>query len=465
MNRASIGRFDDCLHIFSFLLSDAVTVICSFVLGNHLWHYMSGNVYKLYENYGVTDIAFNTAVVLFILTWGGTYHRNSSVIHVIRLKDLVKYVSIGFVAVLSISFFTKTYSIGRIQALITFAILLPAVITERRIMDFLWENLYTKKYKLKKLLIYGAGDTGKRLAKAARRNPKLSYKPIGFIDDEKPVGFQVTTNPLYVLGTFKEFFNIAKETMANEVWIAMPRAQQEQVLHVMDSCTALGISYKFVPSLNELALHRVDMQALDGVPLFGIRTYRMPYLSRFIKRVLDLVFSGLVLLALSPILAIIAGAIKMDSKGPVTFKQNRVGLNGKEFCIYKFRSMFVDAPPYAINPYSSDDPRITKVGRFLRRTSLDELLQFWNVLIGNMSIVGPRPEMPFIVAEYNDVQRERLSVKPGITGIWQISGDRSLPIHENIDHDLYYIEHQSILLDIIIVFQTIFFALKGVGAW
>jgi len=125
----------------------------------------------------------------------------------------------------------------------------------------------------------------------------------------------------------------------------------------------------------------------------------------------------------------------------------------------------VDTPPYTVNPLNGNDPRITKFGRFLRRTSLDEFTQFWNVLKGEMSIVGPRPEMPFIVETYNDVHRERLSVKPGITGLWQISGDRALPIHENIDHDLYYIEHQSPLLDLIIVFETIIFAIKGRGAY
>ena len=465
MTRDSFYRFDDCLHIFSFLLCDAVTIIFCFFLGNHLWHHISGNIYKFQESYNLTDIVFNTGVILFILIWGGTYHRNSSVIHVVRLKNLVKYVSVGFVAVLSISFFTKTYSIDRIQAFIAFSVLLPVIILERRLMDFLWGTLYIKKYKLKKLLIYGAGDTGKRLAKSARKHPKLSYKPIGFIDDEKKIGSQITTNPLHVLGSFKDFVKIAKETTTDEVWIAMPKAKKEHILHVMESCVALGIPYKFVPSLNELALHRVDMQALDGVPLFGVRILRISILNRLIKRAFDITFAGMTLLLMLPIFAIFAILIKRDSEGPVIFKQKRVGLKSKEFDLYKFRSMFTNTEAYALTPKNSSDPRITRVGRFLRRTSLDELPQFWNVLKGDMSVVGPRPEMPFIVATYNDIQRERLSVKPGITGIWQISGDRSLPIHENIDHDLYYIEHQSLLLDIIIIFQTIFFAIKGVGAW
>jgi lipopolysaccharide/colanic/teichoic acid biosynthesis glycosyltransferase len=133
--------------------------------------------------------------------------------------------------------------------------------------------------------------------------------------------------------------------------------------------------------------------------------------------------------------------------------------------LYKFRTMFIDSPAYAVNPLSSLDPRITKVGRWLRRSSIDELPQFLNVLIGNMSVVGPRPEMPFIVDRYNEIHRERLLVKPGITGIWQISAVRGEAIHENIEYDLFYIDNQSILLDVIIVLKTILVAVRGVGAY
>ena len=180
---------------------------------------------------------------------------------------------------------------------------------------------------------------------------------------------------------------------------------------------------------------------------------------------LSFIVTILLLLLLSPIFGIIVFLIKLTTKGSIVFKQKRIGQHGDEFILYKFRTMYPDTPEYAVHPKKSNDPRVTKLGRYLRRTSLDELPQFLNVLKGEMSVVGPRPEMPFIVENYNDIHRERLNVKPGITGLWQISGDRSLPIHENIDHDLYYIENQSLLLDIIIVLQTVWFGLvRGVGA-
>jgi len=131
--------------------------------------------------------------------------------------------------------------------------------------------------------------------------------------------------------------------------------------------------------------------------------------------------------------------------------------------LWKFRTMYRETDPYAIHPQSRRDPRITIVGRVLRRTSLDELPQFWNVLRGEMSVVGPRPEMPFIAGQYTELQRERLNVRPGITGLWQISADRAVPIHENIDHDLFYIQNQSLLLDLIIIAKTFWVAIAGLG--
>lgn len=139
-----------------------------------------------------------------------------------------------------------------------------------------------------------------------------------------------------------------------------------------------------------------------------------------------------------------------------------MGKDGKIFQIYKFRSMLTDADPYSVNPSDQNDPRITRAGRFLRKTSLDELPQIINVLKGNMSFVGPRPEMPFIVAEYNEIHLERLKVLPGITGLWQLSGDRKKAIHENMDYDLYYIRNASFFLDVTILIETLIFAFRGI---
>ena len=183
------------------------------------------------------------------------------------------------------------------------------------------------------------------------------------------------------------------------------------------------------------------------------------------KRLLDVILSSTVLLLGFPLFAIAAILIKRESAGPVFFIQDRIGRDGKAFKMYKFRTMHQHMSGDAPTPNSPYDPRITKIGRYLRRYSLDELPQFLNVLLGDMSIVGPRPEMSFIVEEYGPMERDRLRVKPGITGLWQISYDRQRAIHDNLDYDLYYIEHQSLLLDLVIIALTAFAVAKGTGAY
>ena len=186
--------------------------------------------------------------------------------------------------------------------------------------------------------------------------------------------------------------------------------------------------------------------------------------NRIKKRFFDLIVSSLVIIfILSWLVPILALLIKLESRGPIFFTQKRSGKDGKPFNCFKFRSMRVNAD--ADNQQATkNDRRITRIGKFIRKTSLDELPQFFNVLMSDMSIVGPRPEMPFIVNTYTEEQRQRLSVKPGITGVWQISAVRGEPIHANMEYDLFYIEHRSMLLDHIIAVKTVLTAIRGIGA-
>lgn len=189
-------------------------------------------------------------------------------------------------------------------------------------------------------------------------------------------------------------------------------------------------------------------------------TRTAPQYYAFCKRAIDLAISALLLVLFAPLLALIAVVVRLDSRGPALFIQKRVGCNGELFNIYKFRSMYADSAKYALSPITSNDPRITRIGRLLRRTSLDELPQLLNVLLGNMSLVGPRPEMPFIVQRYDEQQRQRLSVTPGITGLWQLSPGRAFPIHQNVHYDLYYIRNRTLWMDIHILLQTLLFTMR-----
>jgi lipopolysaccharide/colanic/teichoic acid biosynthesis glycosyltransferase len=185
-------------------------------------------------------------------------------------------------------------------------------------------------------------------------------------------------------------------------------------------------------------------------------TYERP------KRLCDVAGSFALLVLGAPLFLLVAVLIKIDSPGPVWFRQERVGQNGRMFQMFKFRTMRMEAAPYDYSPRAADDPRITRIGRFLRRTSLDELPQLINVIQGTMSLVGPRPEMPFIVQQYSERHRQRLQVKPGLTGLWQLSGDRAFLIHENVEYDLYYIQHRNFFMDLAILLHTCVFAMRGI---
>jgi lipopolysaccharide/colanic/teichoic acid biosynthesis glycosyltransferase len=183
-----------------------------------------------------------------------------------------------------------------------------------------------------------------------------------------------------------------------------------------------------------------------------------------LKRAIDIIVALVLLVVLMPIFMIVAILIRLESTGPALFRHDRVGKGGKEFVLWKFRSMRIDTLKYERSPTSSTDSRLTRIGRAIRRVSLDEIPQLVNVLKGEMSLVGPRPEMAFIVNQYTLLERRRLFVKPGITGLWQISSGRAAPIHHNLQYDLYYIRNKSVLLDTAILLRTISAVIRGIGA-
>jgi lipopolysaccharide/colanic/teichoic acid biosynthesis glycosyltransferase len=246
------------------------------------------------------------------------------------------------------------------------------------------------------------------------------------------------------------------------VVIASRPASEESSRTILEACTSAGVDVAYAADTGCGNVAPVDYLDVDGHLIYGAHTVQPRYLYDLSMRVVDVTASAALLLLAAVPLLIIAIIVSLDSPGPVLFRQRRVGLNGKPFTILKFRTMHVDACVDALTPRSSSDRRITRVGRWLRKASLDELPQLYNVLAGDMALVGPRPEMPFIVAEYSEQQRQRLSVKPGLTGIWQLSADRAAPIHENIHYDLYYLKERSVAVDLAILLHTAFYAMNGI---
>jgi lipopolysaccharide/colanic/teichoic acid biosynthesis glycosyltransferase len=233
-------------------------------------------------------------------------------------------------------------------------------------------------------------------------------------------------------------------------------------MQTVDEVLAAGARVSFVPSHLLSSDSWLDYRDIDGILLASLArpARRLGY--ELGKRMCDLALSVLLLLAGVPVVLSLMLLIKLDSPGPAFFCQERVGRNGRRFRMFKFRSMHTHAAAYDFSPRQASDPRITRVGRLLRRTSLDELPQLVNVLKGDMALVGPRPEMPFIVEHYSERQRLRLQVNPGITGLWQLSGDRAFLIHENIEYDLYYIQHRNFFMDLAVLLHTAVFAMRGV---
>lgn len=409
--------------------------------------------------------ALVTAVVLLPVFHSiGLYREHHSILNIREYEDLIKGWGLtAGISLLALTLIERSFQ-SRGIFLIVWGVLLVVLFVFRFSIYRLGIWLRRQGWRDRPVLIYGAGEVGRKLVERVRRSPKAGLDVRGFIDDAPDLrGTEVQGIP--VLGGFSELAEVIRETEVEEVLVAMSRAPWSSVAAILDICRRQGVEVRVVPSLFDIVLQQVEVKDIDGLPLIGMDAPRIPPGSALLKRLFDLVVSLVLLGVFLPVMLALSAAILWVDGKPVFFRQIRVGMGGKPFEILKFRSMFVDAPKYAVTPGTGFDPRITPIGRILRRTSLDELPQLINVLRGEMSLVGPRPEMPFIVETYNDLQRQRLNAKPGITGLWQISPDRATAIHENMDYDIYYIRNQSFLLDLAILAKTASSVVAGEGAW
>jgi exopolysaccharide biosynthesis polyprenyl glycosylphosphotransferase len=325
-----------------------------------------------------------------------------------------------------------------------------------------------------RVLVVGSGRLGKMIMQHIVASPNLGYSIVGFLHDmsEPPGDF----GRFRMLGTLEDLALVIRSMQVDEVIIALPSELHEQTIRSVRLCERLGASFKLVPELYELSLSRIDMEAIEGIPLLGIKQKPLNTIQRAIMRATDIVGSILVLVLGSPLWLCFALLIKLTSPGEVIFKQTRIGQGGRPFTCYKFRSMYknaeqvlatllahneADGPLFKMR----DDPRITPIGKFLRRTSLDEIPQLFNVLKGDMSLVGPRPPLAREVAQYEEWQKGRLAMKPGMTGLWQVRGRSNLSFDEGVLMDLYYIENWSLRLYFHILSRTIPAVLFSRGAY
>ncbi|MQA29804.1 MAG: undecaprenyl-phosphate glucose phosphotransferase [Luteitalea sp.] len=329
----------------------------------------------------------------------------------------------------------------------------------RELMREVLERRWRAGIGLKKILIAGSGELGRLIADKILEHRELGYQIVGFVDD-RAAGDHLGYRGLPLLGTLDDAAEIVGRDAVDHLYVALPPEQHVRMLELLDSTSREMVDVKVVPDLLQVIALRARLEDLDGVPVININDVPLQGFNSIVKRAIDMGISAAALACLSVPFALVALLVKITSRGSVFYRQERMGLDGKSFTIVKFRSMYDDAerhtgPIWAV----LDDPRVTPLGKFLRRSNLDEMPQLWNVLRGDMSIVGPRPERPHFVEQFKHKIPQymlRHKVKAGLTGWAQVNGWRgNTPLEKRIEYDLYYIENWSVRLDLKIMWLTL----------
>ena len=321
------------------------------------------------------------------------------------------------------------------------------------------------------VIIVGGGRLGREVVEKVRADPTRGYRVVGIVDQPARVSNQESNGPTY-LGDFEDLRTLIERHEVSEVWSTLPPHAYDKLHAIVIDLDEVPVRLKIIPDYFALALVQAKIDMLDGIPLIGLREPVIGDVERLVKRTFDLTLGLILSILLLPVMLLIALAIRLDSPGPLLFKQVRAGENGRPFVMLKFRTMTAEASKQSAENQEvssehkkRDDPRLTRLGRPLRRLSLDELPQLFNVLRGDMSLVGPRPEVPWLVDKYAPWQRKRFAVPQGITGWWQINGRSDKPMHLNTDEDLYYVYNYSLWLDIKILLKTPLVVTRGKGAF
>ncbi|MGQ9626423.1 MAG: undecaprenyl-phosphate glucose phosphotransferase [Anaerolineae bacterium] len=416
-----------------------------------------------------------TGVLLITYKLEGVYNQPRSRSWLGELYSILNGTTTGIILIIAFTFLYKPYFYSRLIFLyaLTFIVVLLGI--SRLVKSIIRERLRRRGVGVDRVLIVGAGEVGRTVMRNIVAQPKLGYQVVGFVDDNPEKG-ESEIGRFKGLGGLDNLPKIIQERDVDEVIITLPWMYHRKILSIMAQCEKHKVRACIVPDLFQMSLSRVNVEDLGGVPMISVRDISISGWSLAFKRALDvsLALAGLILL--SPLLGLVALAIKLDSPGPVLFRQTRVGKGGRHFTLYKFRSMYEGAEEEqeqfrdlneATGPLFKirDDPRATRLGKILRRTSLDELPQLYNVLRGEMSLVGPRPPLPSEVEQYQEWHKKRLEVSPGITGMWQVSGRSELTFDEMVLLDIYYIENWSPVLDIMILLRTIPKVIFGDGAY
>lgn len=363
----------------------------------------------------------------------------------------------------------KPFTLGRISILTYWFALLVLVGLGRLVLRSFQRKLLELGIGLRKTIILGWNDKARKLYDDIQKFPALGYKVIGFIET-KAASSNENYRGVPVLGSIKQLRQFVQRFQVEEVIIALKSSSHKHAVNAISKCDGLSVNLKIVPDLYHIVVGQARTSQLYGFPLIEIMPEMMPDWEKKVKRAIDILFSLFVILLFLPVWIFFSLIIKLTSRGPVFFKQKRVGKDAQIFKVYKFRSMYLDAekrtgPVWA----EKKDPRVTPIGRIIRKLRIDEIPQFINVLDGDMSLVGPRPERPYFVDKLKrhvPLYARRLKIKPGITGWAQVKGEYDSTVEgvkKKLEYDLFYAENMSLRMDFKIIFNTILIMLRGKG--
>jgi len=389
------------------------------------------------------------------------------------LSTIFTAAGLALMTLFAASTFVRYPAESRLTLIFAWGLITALVVVGRAIYLSLVGRLHQRGVGVARTLVVGDSTVGRMIMQALADRPHLGYEVAGFLSSETSADF----GRFHHLGTPDEVERVIGDFAIDQVVIALPSASHEAIMRIVDHCRNDGVQFRLVPDLYEMSLGRLDIDTVSGIPLMGMKEHAIRGLNFFVKRVIDVVIALTFFVLFSWLFVILAALIWLEDRaGSPFFCQMRVGRGGKDFKCWKFRSMRPDAETQldqllkfneAEGPIFKmrDDPRRTRLGAFIRRWSLDELPQLWNVLVGDMSIVGPRPATPREVALYEDWQRQRLETLPGITGLWQVSGRSELGFAEQVLLDIMYLENWSLGLDLRIMLRTAPAVLSGKGAF
>lgn len=442
----------------SLIIVDALMVSLAFFIGYQL-RLQSGhqNILPFPAYFGMMAIHLVTTLAIFFLYH--LYHRQRSLSYLDQFYSIFGASSVGtIIAIAFISiFFKNQLDYPRLMMVYVWGLTILFTTLGRIVQSRLQLSLQARGWGEERVLIVGAGEVGRLIMQKIRRSPELGYQVIGFVDDNAKV---MAVQNIPILGKIESLPELIESENINEVIIAMPESTHHEILKIVSKVDRGKVSVKVFPDVFQIMASKITVGDLGGLPLLTVRDTALRGWRLTLKRTLDIAGSMAGLILLSPIMMILAVLIKLDSAGPVFYTQERMGLDGQSFMMLKFRSMRTDAETRTGPVWTTaDDDRRTRLGTFLRRLSIDELPQLINVLLGEMSLVGPRPERPVFVEQFkNSIPRymDRHREKAGITGWAQINGLRGdTSIIERTKYDLWYIENWSLALDFRILIRTV----------